>query len=697
MDGLGYVRRAARGLARIACALAVLLVGSFWVHAQAPRKADQRRERAPVGWDGKPVTRACHADVADLQGLRATLIEHDKARIGFKNKIRHGVLSGGELGGGRIRSANPSSLVDMIARRLADLESSGETAALLYDVGVSGQQYALCVWLFSARGLEAAATVPIAEHSPFRSSSAAAVVRRGLDVEGRAAVRAPRLRIGQPPEQAVRESGRASEQLTSEAWSLLLPAVVASTLRASGARRLLILPVSDIGFVPFAALPLGDRRLIDRFALVLLPDVEALLGLSSDSQTWNGTHSGGGIVIGDPDLSQDSRWDFPPLAGARSEAMEVAAMMGEQPLLGQEASKSRVLETLRARRNASLVYLATHALSDAVNPMDGSFLALAGDHLYGRDIKQLLFPNNPLVVMSACQTGLGKVFEGGTFGLVRAWYHVGASQIVMSLWNIDDNATKDLMLAFMRRLKAGAMTEFALRDAMLATRQTYADPALWASVALFGLPSKAVRPRESGAPQTSLPQEPPKPPAVPMVPSGPPQQAVLYEEDPHDPAGRKSMGSVVWGTSVVAGADHGDADVRGEITIPERKLTLAWSLRRNRDRSLPASHTLEIHFTSSAGVGGGRVENVPGILVKSEEMTRGKEVAGLSVKVADGFFLIGLSAAEAEQNAALLKGGKWLDILIVYADGSRAILAIEKGGPGELAFDAAFQSWSASP
>jgi len=696
MEGLRYVRRAAWGIARIACALAVLLVCSFWVHAQAPRKTDPRRERLPLGWDGKPVTRSCHADVGDLQSLKATLIEHDKARIGFKNKIRHGVFSGGELSGGRIRTASPLPLVDMIARRLADLEGSGETAALLYDVGVSGQQYALCVWLFSARGLEAAATVPIAEHSPFRSSSAAAIVRRGLDVEGRAAVRAPRLRIGQAPEQAARESEHASEQLTAEAWSLLLPDPVASRLKASNARRLLILPVSDIGFVPFAALPLGGQRLVDRFALVLLPDVEALLGLSSDSQTWNRTHSGG-IVIGDPDLSQDSRWNFPPLAGARREAMEVAALVGEQPLLGQEASKPRVMETLRAKRNAGLIYLATHALSDAVNPMDGSFLALAGDHLYGRDIKGLLFPNNPLVVMSACQTGLGKVFEGGTFGLVRAWYHVGAPQIVMSLWNIDDNATKDLMLAFMRRLEAGAMTEFALREAMLTTRQTYGDPALWASVALFGLPSKADRPRESGAPKTALPQDRPTPPALPMVPSGPPQQAVLYEEDPRDPAGRKSLGSVVWGTSVAPGADRPDADVRGEINIPERKLALAWSLRKNRDPSLPASHVLEISFINSSGVGGGSVENVPGILVKSEEKTRGKGVAGLSVKVADGFFLIGLSVAEAEQNVTLLKGGKWFDIPIVYADGSRAILAVEKGGPGELAFDEAFKAWSAGP
>ena len=57
----------------------------------------------------------------------------------------------------------------MIGRHLSDIEASGETAALVYDIGISGQQYALCVWLFSAKGMEAAVTVPIAEQSPFRT------------------------------------------------------------------------------------------------------------------------------------------------------------------------------------------------------------------------------------------------------------------------------------------------------------------------------------------------------------------------------------------------------------------------------------------------------------------------------------------------------------------------------------------------
>jgi hypothetical protein len=133
----------------------------------------------------------------------------------------------------------------------------------------------------------------------------------------------------------------------------------------------------------------------------------------------------------------------------------------------------------------------------------------------------------------------------------------------MSLWNIDDNATKDLMLAFMRRLREGAMTEFALREAMLATRQAYADPALWASVALYGLPSKADRPPERRSPRVALPQNRAAPTMPAMVPSGPPQRAVLYEEAPRDSAGHKSMGSVVWGAGVAPAGDRRAAELRG--------------------------------------------------------------------------------------------------------------------------------------
>ena len=65
------------------------------------------------------------------------------------------------------------------------------------------------------------------------------------------------------------------------------------------------------------------------------------------------------------------------------------------------------------------------------------------------------------------------------------------------------------------------------------------------------------------------------------------------------------------------------------------------------------------------------------------------------MKVTNGFFLIGLSAVEADQqrNIQLLKERPWFDIPIVYTNGGRAILALEKGTPGERAFADAFAAW----
>ena len=385
------------------------------------------------------------------------------------------------------------------------------------------------------------------------------------------------------------------------------------------------MPVSDIGFAPFAALPIGERLLIDRFALVLLPDVEALLGLSAAGQRWESEIRMRSIVVGDPDLSGDPQWEFPPLAGARSEALEVAALFGQQPLLGQQATRTHVLDQLKRRSDAKLIYLATHAMSDAVNPMDGSFLGLAEDHLYGRDIKGLIFSNNPLVVMSACQTGLGKVFEGGTFGLVRAWYHVGSPQIVMSLWNIDDDATKDMMVEFMRRLKAGELTEFALQRAMLTTRARYRDPALWASVALFGLPSRRPETREaprSGARPTNLTERA----AATVGPAiGEAQRVVLHEENPDDRSLQRFAGSVIWRIEKMPSVDGQAPElaVRADVTIPERNITMTWTLRRNTDLTLPASHIVTTSFAIPAEFQRGGVQNVPGILMKSSEEARG--------------------------------------------------------------------------
>jgi len=177
-------------------------------------------------------------------------------------------------------------------------------------------------------------------------------------------------------------------------------------------------------------------------------------------------------------------------------------------------------------------------------------------------------------------------------------------------------------------------------------------------------------------------------------------RAVLLDEDPSDPKGRQYVGSVVWSTEVLKGAGLADdIAVHASVEIPERKFKMTMSLRRNLDKSLPATHTIDLTFVLPPDFVGGGVSNVPGILTKTQEYTRGTPLAALAVKVSDGVFLIGLSdvAADRARNMQALQERAWLDIPIVYLNQRRAIVAIEKGADGEEAFKAAFKAWGPYP
>jgi hypothetical protein len=175
------------------------------------------------------------------------------------------------------------------------------------------------------------------------------------------------------------------------------------------------------------------------------------------------------------------------------------------------------------------------------------------------------------------------------------------------------------------------------------------------------------------------------------------QRVVLYDEDPSEPKGKQFVGTVVWRTEQIKGTGGrpGDVAVRADIDIPERKFKMTMSFRRNNDSTLPASHTAELTFVLPQDFNGGGVANVPGILMKSNEQARGTPLAGLAVKVTDGFFLVGLSNVESDKsrNLQLLKERSWFDIPLVYTNQRRAIIAIEKGAPGERAFNDAFAAW----
>lgn len=176
------------------------------------------------------------------------------------------------------------------------------------------------------------------------------------------------------------------------------------------------------------------------------------------------------------------------------------------------------------------------------------------------------------------------------------------------------------------------------------------------------------------------------------------QRAVLYEENP---AGTEQqlqtfVGTAVWRTETVSSGPGRPPELglRVEVEVPDRKMTVVISMRRNPDETLPASHTIEVQFLTPNDPFGG-VANLPGIRAKTTETAQGAPLVGLVVRVMPGFFLIGLSAIEAdrEQNLSLLRERGWLDVPFVYNNGRRAVLVIEKGTPGERAVNEAIAAW----
>ena len=212
-------------------------------------------------------------------------------------------------------------------------------------------------------------------------------------------------------------------------------------------------------------------------------------------------------------------------------------------------------------------------------------------------------------------------------------------------------------------------------------------------------PAAATRPKITDRIEPGTQQAPaapaPAPGGQPAAPAA--QKVVLYEEDPADPNGKRFVGSAIWRTEMVTPAPGQPPElaIRADVEVPERKLAMTWSLRRNTDKSLPATHTVEINFKLPPDFPSGGISNVPGILMKQAEQTRGVPLAGLAVKVTPGFYLIGLSNLDADKdrNLQLLKERGWFDIPVVYNNNRRAILAMEKGTPGERAFADAFKAW----
>jgi hypothetical protein len=222
-------------------------------------------------------------------------------------------------------------------------------------------------------------------------------------------------------------------------------------------------------------------------------------------------------------------------------------------------------------------------------------------------------------------------------------------------------------------------------------------PNMVATSGLSWAPPAAAQPLDPPATNTAPGSAPSQQPAAPDS-DDVAQHAVLYEEDPNDPQGKQIGGWVLWQTAAITSAagEPPERTVRADIAIPERHISVTWTLRRATDDiSSVASHTIEIMFKLPPDFPSGGIFNVPGVLMKQAEQTRGVPLAGLAVKVTDGFFMVGLSGVPGDKarNIQLLKERSWLDIPIIYGDKRRAILALEKGTPGARVIAQAFAGW----
>lgn len=288
----------------------------------------------------------------------------------------------------------------------------------------------------------------------------------------------------------------ASLELRRRVIEPLLPAL-------KGVDRLLIVLDGPLALVPFEVLPDGEEGfLVDRYHILYLASARELVPVPPARTGVSGRP----LVLADPDFDWPgipTEEPFARLPGTRDEGRAVARLLGAELWTGAEVLQGRLLD----RPGPKILHLATHgffvapthlmfaeelphdplfrsgvALTGANTRLRGDPLpAEAGDGLLtAKEMAGLDLRGTKLVVLSACETGLGEVRAGeGVLGLRRAVALAGAESLIMSLWRVPDRETERLMGNFYQHLVAGSSPADALRRAQLHLRSSHPDPRLW--------------------------------------------------------------------------------------------------------------------------------------------------------------------------------------------------------------------------
>ncbi len=346
----------------------------------------------------------------------------------------------------------------------------------------------------------------------------------------------------EPLAMAVRKAASASTGDVDSAGRPLAAALFtpfAAQLR--GVEHLVLAPDGALHLLPFAALPdAPGKRLLDRFALSYLTSGRDLVRLGATAAARGpAVFVGAPAYDGAPDVAADktpaaASGSFTPLPGTLAETTALAALWPGAQLWTDVAATERAV---KAVAGPAVLHIATHGYfhadkADAVghgtrggrrgaellgdppvavmptvgkdDPLLRSGIALAGANrpsagdqdgiLSALELAGLDLAGTRLAVLSACDTGIGDVRQGeGVFGLRRALVLAGAQTQVISLWKVDDEATRDLMVAMYRAMKgdgkaAGLTRVEALRQAQraLAADGKRGHPYYWAAFILSG-------------------------------------------------------------------------------------------------------------------------------------------------------------------------------------------------------------------
>jgi CHAT domain-containing protein/Tfp pilus assembly protein PilF len=257
-------------------------------------------------------------------------------------------------------------------------------------------------------------------------------------------------------------------------------------------------PIKEVAILADPVFDKGDPRLGDpRIEKLGKPVLAAKKNVSlGRTASWNDEHLARSLE--DVTGTGQARVGLSRLVFSRREAATIMAVV--KPGKGLEAldfDASRDTAISRELAQYRIVHFATHGLLDSEHPeLSGLVFSLVGPNgdprdgfLDLEDVYNLTLTSD-LVVLSACQTGLGKeITAEGLVGLTRGFMYAGASRVVASLWEVDDLATSELMGAFYKgMLKDGLRPAAALRQAQLELmkQERWSDPYYWAAFIIQG-------------------------------------------------------------------------------------------------------------------------------------------------------------------------------------------------------------------